>query len=308
MQRRAGSQCNNWETLDGNPVTYLDFDRGEPSNGGASCSSRVLENCAGFKYQNGNARWYDSQCTPNGASTTFVAQCVVCAVQSSTVTTTAANTSNSTTITTTNTSSSTLSVPLSPPLTVPHTTTSSPVPQQAPAPTPTNGTSGSSSPAASAGVPGTIASNLLDTNQQSDTDIDNASSTDIVLIATIAGVVAAFIVAITMIVVIVIIRVRRRDNKNGQQHAAESDMTGFVSARESTVISSRSDIVDPGFCSPTRYASTAAAMSNRISTTHYDALNATNNEVSLTTGNYTSTAGTIHSVTSPYDAFKAMEI
>lgn len=100
MRRRAGALCNQWETLAGAPISFLNFDQNEPSNGGANCASRVLENCVGFKFQNGNARWHDSGCTPSGGSTTFVAQCVVCDVPPPTTTTTTTLTTVPTTPTT----------------------------------------------------------------------------------------------------------------------------------------------------------------------------------------------------------------
>jgi hypothetical protein len=94
MRRRAGALCNQWETLAGVPISFLNFDNGEPSNGGVQCTQRgAVENCVGFKFQNGNSRWHDSGCTPTGGSTTFVAQCVVCDVPPPPTTTTTTTTS-----------------------------------------------------------------------------------------------------------------------------------------------------------------------------------------------------------------------
>lgn len=105
MRRRA-SMCNQWESLTGIPITFLMFDAGEPSNGGAPCNEALVENCVGYKYQNGNANWHDASCTPGSSSNTFVAQCVVCDVPPpptppSTASTTTTTTTTTTTITTT---------------------------------------------------------------------------------------------------------------------------------------------------------------------------------------------------------------
>jgi hypothetical protein len=57
--------------LTGVPISYVNWDQNEASNGGQSCVRQVVENCVDFKFGNGNFRWHDSGCTPSGQSTPF---------------------------------------------------------------------------------------------------------------------------------------------------------------------------------------------------------------------------------------------
>lgn len=78
--RRREFACNEWETSAGVLAKYLSWDFFEPNNAGDPCETQVSEDCAGFKYGNGNSRWHDASCTPSGGSNGFVAECVVCDV------------------------------------------------------------------------------------------------------------------------------------------------------------------------------------------------------------------------------------
>jgi hypothetical protein len=76
MRRRtgAGNTCLQWQTFAGEPITYFNWDNGEPS------PNNCNEDCAGFR-ADAMGKWHDSFCTPTAGSVTFVAQCVVCAIE-----------------------------------------------------------------------------------------------------------------------------------------------------------------------------------------------------------------------------------
>jgi len=76
MRRRtgAGNTCLQWQTFAGEPITYFNWDNGEPT------PNNCNEDCAGFR-ADAAGKWHDSFCTPTAGSVSFLAQCVVCAIE-----------------------------------------------------------------------------------------------------------------------------------------------------------------------------------------------------------------------------------
>jgi hypothetical protein len=108
--------------------------------------------------------------------------------------------------------------------------------------------------------------------------VPHAASTDIALIAGVAGAIGAVIIVAIIVIIVVVMKRRRSSNKNEPPVvAATATATDeFVSARESTSIAMRTHIYDS---SPTQtnYVTSAQALSNPQNSqfAHYNTLDAT---------------------------------